>query len=114
MKALVTTDVILRSLVNYIAQIQLGREKFDENGEKLQEILKQNFLVYIDQKQMIADHWYYRQHPITKQDGFYTRVDISNLENGKHELDMKFIGYWEENNIDTFTMRWIPFWKVED
>ncbi|MEM6964215.1 MAG: hypothetical protein AAF573_05570 [Bacteroidota bacterium] len=88
------------------------RKEFDENGEKLQDILRQSFLVFIDDDQIDAEQWYYRKHAITNQDGFYTRIDISDLEDGKHELNMKFVGYWEKNNVDTFTMRWIPFWKT--
>jgi hypothetical protein len=55
--------------------------------------------------------WYMREHPQTGQLGFHTMVDIDSLDRGGHTLRVYYIQRKDSIELDTFLLRWIPFWK---
>ncbi len=85
--------------------------EYENNADKLQEILRNTFFIQVDNQTVSAPQWFFRNHPVTNQAGFFTRLDISTLRYGEHEVTVEFIGVNEETKQDTFFLSWIPFWK---
>lgn len=99
-------DSIIMNYRDIKSQMQLK-----ENGRSMQMIFRDLFNVSIDTMQVDSIRWFYRTHPITKQEGFHAKLDISDLSIGAHNLNLNFIGQLNENKIDSSVIRWIPFWK---
>lgn len=80
------------------------------NREAFQVILNKVFDVRLNEVSQDSLDWLYRSHPITGQEGWHTKLDIANLEVGKHELEIRRedIG---AGGKGIFLVRWIPFWK---
>jgi len=86
-------------------------EEYQENADKLMSALNNTFQVKVDDNLIKDSKWFLRRHPLTDQVGFFTRIDISNLRYGDHELDIRLMGVNKEMEKDTFFLSWIPFWK---
>lgn len=86
-------------------------KEYDDNAVRLQKILNETFLIEVDEYKVPNSKWYFRNHAITDQKGFFTRVDISSLRYGEHEISIRFSGVNKEMEQDTFFIAWIPFWK---
>lgn len=87
------------------------RSTMDRNGEAIRKILNDAFLVKLNGVKKDSIRWFYRNHAITKQEGFHAKIDISALPNGLNELDLYFLGSTNDQKTDTMSVRWIPFWK---
>ncbi len=91
-------------------ELQRNTER-DSNSVKFNKILSDCFYVELN-KQKIEDlRWYYREHPVTNQLGYHTKIDIDTLPRGEHELLAKFIYLNNKMELDTGHLRKIPFWK---
>lgn len=55
--------------------------------------------------------WFMREHPQTGQLGFHTKIDIDTLDRGGHTLMIYYLQRQNNTELDTFSLRWIPFWK---
>ncbi|MEL6124684.1 MAG: hypothetical protein AAFR14_13295, partial [Bacteroidota bacterium] len=80
-----------------------------EQREKLTYILDRVFQVIIDGEAQDSMFWMYRNHPITDQEGWFTVVDISALDHGRHTLDLRRQDMGSSVK-GIFRIRWIPFW----
>ena len=82
-----------------------------ENFYKLQNTLNEVHRLSIDQKFVDSTRWYLRELPTTGQLGFQTRIDIDTIDRGAHTLMIYYIQRVNNTELDTFSLRWIPFWK---
>jgi len=85
--------------------------EYETNSDKLQKVLRNTFFIQVDNQTYPSPQWFFRNHPVTDQAGFFTRLDISTLRYGEHEVTVQFIGVNQEAQQDTFFLSWIPFWK---
>jgi len=86
-------------------------EEYQANAKKLKKALNETFLIKVDDNLIPDNRWFFRKHPTTDQDVFFTRLDISTLRYGDHELEIKMVGVNKKLQQDTFFLSWIPFWK---
>lgn len=93
-----------------------SREKRDSmyaNRDQIfDEVLNELFLIKIDKDTFGDLHWAKYKHPLTREEGYMTFVNIKDLDEDKgHELEVytKYFGY---KNDSIYTGRWvdIPFW----
>ena len=82
-----------------------------ENFYKVQNTLNEVHRLSIDQKFIDSTRWYLRELPNTGQLGFQTRIDIDSLDRGAHTLMIYYVQRVNNTELDTFSLRWIPFWK---
>jgi len=81
------------------------------NTKKFKGVLDICFEVKINNKEVSNLNWYFRKHPITKQLGFHTKIDIDTFPRGEHILDARFIQHVDSLNSGSNFIRKIPFWK---
>ncbi len=81
------------------------------NTEKHKKVLDLCFEIKINNKKVKNLNWYYRNHPITQQLGFHTKIDIDTFPRGEHVLDAQFIMHVDSFNSGKNFIRRIPFWK---
>jgi len=86
-------------------------ENLAVNTKKYREVLGMCFEVKVNDNKVDSLKWYYRRHPITKQLGFHTKVNIDTFPRGEHILKAKFIQHVDSLNSGSATIRTIPFWK---
>lgn len=87
-------------------------EKVDpeKNYRKIQSVLNKTFIVKIDNVKHDSLKWHIREHPNNSQLGFSTILDIDTIGRGNHFLQLQYHVHRTER-IDTFGLRFIPFWK---
>jgi hypothetical protein len=82
-----------------------------ENYKKIQSVINETFIVKIDNIPQDSLKWYIRKHPKNSQLGFSTILDIDTIGRGHHSLFLQYHVHRQER-IDTFGLRYIPFWKA--
>ena len=87
------------------------QDDITNNTERFKEVLGMCLEVEIDSNKVENLKWYFRKHPITKQLGFHTKIDIDTFSRGEHILEARFIESEDALNSDTSYIRKIPFWK---
>lgn len=83
-----------------------------ENTVVFRDILNKSMLVKLDSTSLDSLNWYMRQHPITQQLGFETRLDLNACPKGEHFLTIRPIIHKKDGIQDTVGGRWIPFLKL--
>jgi len=94
---------------DHISRDSVSRD-LRSNRNNLSDILNTILIVEVNSERIDSIDWMYRNHPITDQEGWATKLDISNLPRGKHSLMLER----QDKGTDgkgTFGIRWIPFWK---
>ncbi len=107
-------DISLKHLIE-IENIAWNPQDFKdvditENYNKIQLALNKTLVVKIDGSVKDSIRWHMRAHPNNDQLGFSTFVDIKSLNRGHHQLQL-FYNIHRPTTIDTFSLRYIPFWK---
>lgn len=108
-------DISLHNLFmkdSIIWDVENAEEKVNnkENYQKIQSVFNQSFGVKIDNVLQDSLKWYIREHPNNAQLGFSTILDIDSIDRGHHFLQISYRVH-RTQRIDTFGLRYIPFWK---
>ena len=82
-----------------------------QNFYNIQKVINEMFLVHLNSEKVKSSRWYLKEHKLSNQLGFNTNLDIDTLPRGAHVVRVDFVRRIDENQLDTFGLRWIPFWK---
>lgn len=86
------------------------RKDLIENFEAIQNSLNEVYLLSVDRVYLDSVRWYMRKHPHSEQLGFHIKIDIDTLDRGGHSLSVYYQQRLVEGGLDTFGLRYIPFW----
>ncbi|MEM6395551.1 MAG: hypothetical protein AAF741_04330 [Bacteroidota bacterium] len=89
-------------------------EDFRDATKLVQRSLNDMFYVRIDGNEVDSLRWFYKKHPVSNQEGFYTRIGIDTLSTTeRHDLVISYLKI-RDPDPDTIGLNWIAFWREKN
>ncbi len=116
----ITYDINFDKTFNYLfTKNKIPREwkdiktkaAFDKSSLKINQVFNECFDITINEENIDSINWHYREHPITKQLGFHSKLDIHHLKRGEYTLNVRFNKQENGDTSQIHHLRKIIFWR---